>query len=34
MAVSGSGLMTYTSDSGTYEIVGGKDGGLNLRQLN
>ncbi len=34
MAVSASGILIYTSDSGVYEIIGGKDGLLNLRGPN
>lgn len=33
MAVSASGILIYTSDSGTYEIIGGSDGYINLGQL-
>lgn len=34
MAVSAGGLLTYTSGGRVYEIVGGNDGQINLRQLN
>lgn len=33
LAVSAGGTLIYISDSGTYEVIGGTDGQLNLRQL-
>jgi len=33
MAVSASGILTYTSDNGIYEIIGGSSGQLNLARL-
>lgn len=34
MAVSVNGLLTYASKDRIFEIIGGNDGQLNMRQLN